>query len=230
MTHVTCRLTAKNRDQLRNPTLGIRVSMGYLFTYHHVKTDKVKFGAKFIATLHCTVHLQTAPVVLAYYNALCQDVQPFLTVNCRFRLKLNLRSECLLCFRSTFCSSVVCFCRLDFFLYRAKILGLFLKKVLTCFLWSGTLNPNPFEFESHRNFCNFSSGLMTRHDDDCIRINVHERGAFTPPPTSASRTLGLPRKIPSPTSAPVSNPNRDLTNLGQKSKGSPYSITEPFRS
>ena len=25
MTHVTCRLTAKNRDQLRNPTLGTRV-------------------------------------------------------------------------------------------------------------------------------------------------------------------------------------------------------------
>jgi len=25
MTHVTCRLTAKNRDQLRNPTLGNRV-------------------------------------------------------------------------------------------------------------------------------------------------------------------------------------------------------------
>jgi len=28
MTHVTCRLTAKNRDQLRNPTLGNL----YLFT------------------------------------------------------------------------------------------------------------------------------------------------------------------------------------------------------
>ena len=25
MTHVTCRLTAKNRDQLRNPTLGSQV-------------------------------------------------------------------------------------------------------------------------------------------------------------------------------------------------------------
>ena len=25
MTHVTCRLTAKNRDQLRNPTLGSRL-------------------------------------------------------------------------------------------------------------------------------------------------------------------------------------------------------------
>ena len=25
MTHITCRLTTKNRDQLRNPTLGNRV-------------------------------------------------------------------------------------------------------------------------------------------------------------------------------------------------------------
>jgi len=25
MTHVSCRLTAKNRDQLRNPTLGNRI-------------------------------------------------------------------------------------------------------------------------------------------------------------------------------------------------------------
>jgi len=30
MTHVTCRLTAKNRYQLRNPTLGNRVSYLYL--------------------------------------------------------------------------------------------------------------------------------------------------------------------------------------------------------
>ena len=32
MTHVTCRLTAKNRDQLRNPTLGNR-AMGYLYLF-----------------------------------------------------------------------------------------------------------------------------------------------------------------------------------------------------
>ena len=31
MTHVTCRLTAKNRDQLRNPTLGNRVWATYTF-------------------------------------------------------------------------------------------------------------------------------------------------------------------------------------------------------
>jgi len=31
MTHVTCRLTAKNRDQLRNPTLGNRVWATFLF-------------------------------------------------------------------------------------------------------------------------------------------------------------------------------------------------------
>ena len=30
MTHVTCRLTAKNRDQLRNPTLGNRVWASFL--------------------------------------------------------------------------------------------------------------------------------------------------------------------------------------------------------
>ena len=31
MTHVTCRLTAKNRDQLRNPTLGNRVLATFTF-------------------------------------------------------------------------------------------------------------------------------------------------------------------------------------------------------
>jgi len=32
MTHVTYRLTAKNRYQLRNPTLGDRVSASFTFT------------------------------------------------------------------------------------------------------------------------------------------------------------------------------------------------------
>ena len=31
MTHVTCRLTANNRDQLRNPTLGNRVWATFAF-------------------------------------------------------------------------------------------------------------------------------------------------------------------------------------------------------
>ena len=33
MTHITCRLTAKKRDQLRNPTLGTRV-WGYLYLFY----------------------------------------------------------------------------------------------------------------------------------------------------------------------------------------------------
>ena len=33
MTHVTCRLTAKNRDQLRNGTLGNRVWATFIFTF-----------------------------------------------------------------------------------------------------------------------------------------------------------------------------------------------------
>jgi len=32
MTHTTCRMTAKNRDQLRNPTLGNRVLATFTFT------------------------------------------------------------------------------------------------------------------------------------------------------------------------------------------------------
>jgi len=31
MTHITCRLTAKNRDQLQNPTLGDRVWATFIF-------------------------------------------------------------------------------------------------------------------------------------------------------------------------------------------------------
>ena len=31
MTHITCRLTTKNRDQLRNPTLGDRVWATFLY-------------------------------------------------------------------------------------------------------------------------------------------------------------------------------------------------------
>jgi len=33
MTHVTCRLTAKNRDQLRNPTLGSRVCATFFISF-----------------------------------------------------------------------------------------------------------------------------------------------------------------------------------------------------
>ena len=39
MTHVTCRLTAKNRDQLRNPTLGNRVWATFTFFYHITQTE-----------------------------------------------------------------------------------------------------------------------------------------------------------------------------------------------
>jgi len=38
MTQVTCRLTAKNRDQLRNPTLGNRAWATFLYKYCHLLT------------------------------------------------------------------------------------------------------------------------------------------------------------------------------------------------
>ena len=40
MTHVTCRLTAKNRDQLQNPTLGNRVWATFTFYIHKTGSTK----------------------------------------------------------------------------------------------------------------------------------------------------------------------------------------------
>jgi len=40
MTHVTCRLTAKNRDQLRNSMLGKRVWATFFFTNNSLKSSK----------------------------------------------------------------------------------------------------------------------------------------------------------------------------------------------
>jgi len=39
MTHVTCKLTAKNRDQLRNPTLGNRVWTTFTFVFTRASPD-----------------------------------------------------------------------------------------------------------------------------------------------------------------------------------------------
>jgi len=41
MTHLTCRLTAKNRDQLRNPTLGNRVWATFAFYVTSAKHSSV---------------------------------------------------------------------------------------------------------------------------------------------------------------------------------------------
>jgi len=45
MTHVTCRLTAKNRDQLRNLTLGARVWATFTFLTESLLTPD--FGSEF---------------------------------------------------------------------------------------------------------------------------------------------------------------------------------------
>ena len=40
MTHVTCRLTAKNRDQLQNPTLGNRVRATFTFLVPMIRSPE----------------------------------------------------------------------------------------------------------------------------------------------------------------------------------------------
>jgi len=50
MTHVTCRLTAKNRDQLRNPTLG----SGLWATFTFLLAKKQPFFFAVTSTKACT--------------------------------------------------------------------------------------------------------------------------------------------------------------------------------
>ena len=56
MTHVACRLTAKNRDQLRNPTLGNRVRATFTSTYGLVYMAIVRSSnthLQTVASAHC---------------------------------------------------------------------------------------------------------------------------------------------------------------------------------
>ena len=60
MTHVTCRLTAKNRDQLRNPTLGNRA------------------WATFTFFILCELFIDAASVWCTVYVTVgCPSVRPF---------------------------------------------------------------------------------------------------------------------------------------------------------
>ena len=57
MTHVTCRLTAKNRDQLRNLTLGIRLWANFTFFTRN--------GGGVGGTCVCGKHLARMPIICA---------------------------------------------------------------------------------------------------------------------------------------------------------------------
>jgi len=62
MTHVTCRLTAKNRDQLRNPTLGNRV-WTTLFSLQQHELDSAEWIAvDVVGCCRSTVNAETGKV------------------------------------------------------------------------------------------------------------------------------------------------------------------------
>jgi len=64
MTHVTCRLTAKNRDQPRNPTLGNRVWATFtFFTRVHI-TNSISIGSVISAQLTLMTSRQRDQTVL----------------------------------------------------------------------------------------------------------------------------------------------------------------------
>jgi len=62
MTHVTCKLTAKNRDQLRNPTLGNRVwaTFYYLILAQLIQAIRMSVLVNIVSTAK-TVELIETP-------------------------------------------------------------------------------------------------------------------------------------------------------------------------
>ena len=81
MIHITCRLTAKNWDQLRNPTLGNRVWASFTFNerrvavveYGNVEGDVVGSGDrsyKFVMDFRCTLD---EPIYGAYNDNIYQQ-------------------------------------------------------------------------------------------------------------------------------------------------------------
>jgi len=60
MTHITCRLSAKNRDQLRKPTLGNRVWATFTFYL-------LSLSLKFVACLLVRVRVAEAPSNLRHF-------------------------------------------------------------------------------------------------------------------------------------------------------------------
>jgi len=60
MTHVTCRLTAKNRDQFQNPTLGNLVWATLTFTSigSSVAAEVTQVIVTFVANIHSQTTLQ----------------------------------------------------------------------------------------------------------------------------------------------------------------------------
>ena len=62
MTHVTCRLTTKNRDQLRNPTAPEpyvrQSSIGYLYFF---TSDYLRYLRKKQSVIHLPTPLENAP-------------------------------------------------------------------------------------------------------------------------------------------------------------------------
>jgi len=58
MTYVTCRLAAKNRDQLRNPTLSNRVWAIYLYLFIVQVVDRTAGGGRVGSWWNCELNVE----------------------------------------------------------------------------------------------------------------------------------------------------------------------------
>jgi len=82
MTHVTCRLIAKNRDQLRNPTLGSRVWATFTLTTNRTNHSSFRLHSFSLVTLPLIAEqsiVMTLSVCLSVRDPFCRTTCPIFT-------------------------------------------------------------------------------------------------------------------------------------------------------
>jgi len=85
MTHTTCRLTAKNRDQLWNPTLSNRIQATFTFTFlrhheHEMQVSNIEEIKQQVSELQQTINTEFK------WHEFCMSVYPQVDVEYQLRL------------------------------------------------------------------------------------------------------------------------------------------------
>jgi len=100
MTHVTCRLTAKNRDQLRNATLGTRVwAIPFTHAYCTIErcssVDTRTFPGVFVVVCYLLTHSACACDLMLHNSQTTSanyHIRPSTTPYCASTVKLIIES------------------------------------------------------------------------------------------------------------------------------------------
>ena len=99
MTHVTCRLTAKYRDHLRNPTLGNRVWATFTFLYYTVHFTAGRTAGRTTGCTTSRTSVNALPDMTPTRNTVVLRVRKVLTYDVKHAVNLSGSFNALICIR-----------------------------------------------------------------------------------------------------------------------------------